>query len=87
MLSHFSHVQLFAAPWVVARQAPLSMGLPRQEYGSGQPFPSPGALPEPGIQPAPLLSPARADGFFTTSAPSSQFTVIQLVQEALLKPR
>ena len=27
MLSHFSHVQLFATPWTVARQAPQSMGI------------------------------------------------------------
>ena len=27
--------------WTVARQAPLSMGFPRQEYWSGLPFPSP----------------------------------------------
>ena len=27
-------------PWTVARQAPLSMGFPRQEYWSGLPFPS-----------------------------------------------
>ena len=32
MLSHFIHVQLFATPWTVARQAPLSMGFSRQEY-------------------------------------------------------
>ena len=36
-----------AAPWTVARQAPLSMGLPRQEYWSGLPFPSPGDPPDP----------------------------------------
>ena len=30
------------APWTVACQAPLSMGLPRQEHWSGLPFPSPG---------------------------------------------
>ena len=36
---------LFAAPWTVARQAPLSMGFPRQEYWSGLPFPPPGDLP------------------------------------------
>ena len=46
-----SHVQLFVTPWTVARQAPLSMGLSRQEYWSGLPFPSPGDLPEPGIKP------------------------------------
>ena len=41
-----------ATPWTVARQTPLSMGSPRQEYWSGLPFPSPGDLPKPGIKPA-----------------------------------
>ena len=27
-----NRVQLFVTPWTVARQAPLSMGFPRQEY-------------------------------------------------------
>ena len=35
-----SHVRLFSTPWTVAHQAPLSMGLSRQEYWSGLPFPS-----------------------------------------------
>ena len=39
MLSHFSHVQLFANLWTIARQAPLSMGFSRQEYWSGLPHP------------------------------------------------
>ena len=38
-------------PWVVARQALLSMGFSRQEYWSGLPFPSPGDLPDPGMKP------------------------------------
>ena len=42
MLSHFSRVQLFATPWTIARQAPLSMGFSRQEYCSEFPFASPG---------------------------------------------
>ena len=46
-----SRVRLFATPWTVARQAPLSMGFSRQEYWSGLPFPSPGDLPNPGIKP------------------------------------
>ena len=46
-----SHVQLFATPWTVACQAPLSMGFSEQEYWSGLPFPSPGDLPNPGIEP------------------------------------
>ena len=36
-----SGVQLFATPWTVAYQAPLSMGFSRQEYWSGLPLPSP----------------------------------------------
>ena len=39
----------FVTPWIVAHQAPLSTGLPRQEYWSGLPFCSPGDLPDPGI--------------------------------------
>ena len=38
--------------WTVAHQAPLSMGLSRQEYWSGFPFFSPGDLPGSGIEPA-----------------------------------
>ena len=46
-----SYVRLFATPWTVAYQAPLSMGFSRQEYWSGLPFPSPGGLPDSGIEP------------------------------------
>ena len=52
MLSHFSCVPLFAIPWTVARQAPLSLGFSRQGYWSGLPFPPPGDLPHPGIKTA-----------------------------------
>ena len=37
--------------WTVARQAPLSMGVSRQEYWSGLPCPPPEDLPSPGIEP------------------------------------
>ena len=40
-------VQLFATPWTVAYQVPLSMGFSRQEYWSGLPFPSPLPLIKP----------------------------------------
>ena len=33
-------------------QAPMPLGISRQEYLSGLPFPSPGDLPNPGIKPA-----------------------------------
>ena len=36
-----SCVWLLATPWTAAYQAPLSMGLSRQEYWSGVPLPSP----------------------------------------------
>ena len=39
-----SHPTLMT-PWIIACQAPLSVGFPRQEYWSGLPFPSPGDLP------------------------------------------
>ena len=37
VIQSLSHVQLFATPWTAAYQAPLSMGLSRQEYWSGVP--------------------------------------------------
>ena len=49
--------------WTVARQAPLSMGFPRQEYWSGLPFPSPGDLPDTGIE---LGSPALQADYLLT---------------------
>ena len=44
------HVLFFATPWMVARQAPLSMEFSRQNYWSGLPFPSPEDLSDPGIE-------------------------------------
>ena len=68
VLSCFSCVQLFATLWIVACQAPLSMGFSEQEYWSVLSFPSPGDLLDPGIKPSSLTSHALAGGFFTTSA-------------------
>ena len=62
-----SDLRLFVTPWTIALQAPLSMGVSRQEYWRGLPFPPPGDLPDPGIKPASLVSPASAGGFFPTS--------------------
>ena len=63
-----SPVRLFATPWTVAHQAPLSMGFSRHEYWSGLPFPPPGDLPDPGIRLSSLMRLALAGGFLTTSA-------------------
>ena len=51
-------VQFFVTLWTGADQAPLSIGLSRQEYWSGLPFPCSGDLPNPGIKPESPVSPA-----------------------------
>ena len=56
---------LFVTLWIVARQAPLSMGLFKKEYLSVLPCPPPGDLPDSGLEP---MSPASAGEFFTRSA-------------------
>ena len=40
-----THASHSVCPW-----APLSVGLSRQEYWSGLPFPSPGNFPDPGME-------------------------------------
>ena len=43
-------------PMLCTHQAPLNMGLSRQEHWSGLTFPTPGHLPKPGIEPvSPVL--------------------------------
>ena len=59
-----SHIWLFATPWTVTQQTPLSMEFSRQEYWSGLPFPTPGNLSDPGMKP---ISPALAGRFFITA--------------------
>ena len=41
LLSRFSCVRLCVTAWTAAHQAPLSLGLSKQEHWSGLPFPSP----------------------------------------------
>ena len=55
--------------WTVAHQAPLSMGLSRQEYWSGLPFRPPGLHLNPEIEHASPASPALAGEFFITELP------------------
>ena len=79
-LQWLSHVRPFVTPWTVACQAPLSMGLPRQEHWSGLPFSSPGDLPHSVIKPA---SPALPGGFFTTEPPRKP-TLTTITQSILV---
>ena len=62
MLSHFSHVQLFAILWTKGHQAPPSVEFPRQNTGVGY-----HALLDPAIEPTPLTPPSLVGGFLTTS--------------------
>ena len=64
-------------PWIVACQASLSMGFPRQEYWSGLPFPSPGDLPDPGTE---LASPALKVDSLPAESLESQMISTELVQ-------
>ena len=60
-----SHVHLFATPWTVACQAPLSMRFFRQGYWSRLLFPPTGALPHPGIKPtSPMYLALQADSLY-----------------------
>ena len=83
MLSHFNCIQLFVTLWTVAFQAPLSMGLSRQEYWSGLPGPRPGDLPNPWMEPVFLMSPALAGGFFTTRAYFIKNCIIVILYEIM----
>jgi len=68
MLSHFSHVLLFATLWTVARQAPLSMGILQARILELVVVPSSRGSSQYRDQTRILMSPALAGGFFTTSA-------------------
>ena len=83
MLSHFSCIRLFETPWTVAPQAPLSMGVSRQEYWSVLPCLPPGDLPNPEIEHTSLMFPALPGRFFPTSAtweaPNAWVTCLEML--------
>ena len=66
VLSHLCRVWHFATPWTIACQAPLSVGLSRQEYWSGLPCSPPGDLLDPGVEPVSPASPALQVNSLTT---------------------
>ena len=65
----------FETPRTVARQAPLSVGFPRQEYWSGLQFLISGDLPDPGIKPVSPASPALQVDSFTTGPPGKPLLI------------
>ena len=71
-----SPVSLFVTLWMVAYQAPPSMGFSRQEHCSGLPFPSPGDLPDPGIEPG---SPSLQADTLTSEPPGKDKVPIPIL--------
>ena len=70
-------------PSTVARQAPLSMGIPRQEYWSEMPFPSPGYLPNPGIETTSPASPALQADSLPTEPPAKPILVLHALDYSI----
>ena len=77
-----------AISWTVARQSPLPMGFPRQEYWLGLPFPPLEDLPNPRIKPgSPALqansllteSPGKPPGFFKGLCKCSEIWIVVTV--------
>ena len=65
-----SCVQLSVTPWIIVCQAPLSMGFPRQEYWSREPYPSPVYVLNPEIKPR---SPALQAGSLPPEPPAQLY--------------
>ena len=76
MLICQSCVWLFATPWTVTLQVPLSMRFSRQEYWSGLSFPLAGDISDPGIKPTSPVTPALAGRFFITKLPGKLCWVV-----------
>ena len=71
-------VQLFATPWTVAPQAPLSMEFSRQAYWIQLPLPSPGDLPDPRIEPvSPALQAAALASELVVCWGPNKYSVLQ----------
>ena len=58
-----------ATAWIIAHQAPLSMGFSWQECWRELPYPPPGDLPNPGMEPVSLMSPVHVQAGSLPLAP------------------
>ena len=74
-------VRLFAAPWTIARQAPLPMGLSRQECWSGLTFPPPGDRSDPGMELSSLAFSASVGRFFITEPPGKPRYMVEIEKQ------
>ena len=71
MLNIISHLGNANQPQTVAPQASLSMGVSRQEWWSGLPFPSPEQLSNSGMEPWSFASQAGSLSFELQGSPKS----------------
>ena len=74
-----SPVGLLVTPWTVVCQAPLSLGLPRQEFWSGLTFPSPGDLPDQRIK---ARSPALQADSLPSEPPGKPFSRLIFIPQS-----
>ena len=74
-----SHVRLFAAPGMVAIQAPRSIGFSRQECWSGLLCPLSGDLFNAGTEPTSPVCPELEGRFFTTEPPGYNIWLLATV--------
>ena len=73
LVSHKVVSDSFFIPWIVVRQASLSIGFPRQECWSGLLFPNPGDLPKLATESMSPVYPALVGRFFTTEPPRTPY--------------
>ena len=78
-----SRVRLFATPWTIAWQAPLSMEFSRQEYWTGLPFPT---LVSADTQAEPLstASPSGSASRVSPGPAANQYKANKLVETTLV---
>ena len=88
VLSRFSHVWLFATPWTIAHQAPLSMGFSRKENRSGLPCLLPRDVSKAGIELASPEAPAlQADSLPQSHLGSPQDSILYCILLYLQRPQ
>ena len=69
VFSRFACVRLFATPWTIAHQVPLSLGFSRQEYWEWVAMPSSRGSSRPRDQARISCASCIAGGFLTTEPP------------------
>ena len=86
-LSHSVMSDSWWPPWTIACQAPLFIGLSRQEYWNGLPCPSPGDLPNLGIEPRSPISQAESLPSEPPGKPPFPTVILNWYPICIIKPK